>query len=304
MGGGGFDGAGFGGFSDIFETMFGGFGFGGSPRTRSGPVPGSDLRYNLSITFEEAAFGVSKEILIPREESCKTCGGTGAKPGTEPVKCHTCGGTGQVRIQQNTVLGAFSTIRTCDTCNGTGKIIKEVCADCKGRGRISRTKRLSVNIPAGIDNGQSINLRGEGEAGFRGGPSGDLYVTIAVKPHKLFKRKAYDLLMDMGIPFTTAALGGEITVPTLSGSVKYTVPEGTQPGTVFRLREQGITRLHSSSKGDLYVTLRVDIPKRLNDEQKELMVRLAQSFGDNVPEQKPSGRKGFFDKGKGSRKND
>ncbi|OQB23322.1 MAG: Chaperone protein DnaJ [Firmicutes bacterium ADurb.Bin182] len=293
MGGGGFSDAGFGGFSDIFETMFGGFGFGGSARTRSGPVQGNDLRYNLSITFEEAAFGVNKEILVPREESCKTCSGSGAKPGTEPVKCTACGGSGQVRMQQNTVFGSFSTVRTCDVCSGSGKIVKETCPDCRGRGRVSKTKRLSVNIPAGIDNGQSINLRGEGEAGYRGGPAGDLYVTISVKPHKLFKRKGYDLLLDMSIPFTSAALGGEIKVPTLSGSLKYTIPAGTQPGTVFRLREQGIKRLNSDSKGDLYVTIHIEVPKRLNEEQKDLLNKLAQSLGERASEAKP-GRKGFF----------
>ena len=292
-----YGGAGFGGFSDIFETMFGGGfgGFAGQQQARNAPVAGNDYRYNLSITFEEAAFGVQKEIIVPREESCSTCGGSGAKPGTEPVRCQTCGGTGQVRVQQNTMFGSFATVRTCDGCHGTGTIIKEPCLDCKGRGRINKTRRIVVNIPAGIDNGQSINKRGEGEAGHRGGPSGDLYVSIQVKPHKLFKRKGADLYLDMIIPITKAVLGGEIKVPTLSGTVKYNIPEGTQPDTTFRLKDQGIVRLHSNVKGDLYVRVSVDIPKRLTDEQKELFQKLAESLGDKVNDGKTA-RKGFFDK--------
>lgn len=272
-------GFGFGGFSDIFDTMFGG-GFGGSPRSHNGPVPGNDLRYNLTLTFEEAAFGAKKEILIPREESCEACGGTGAKPGTETVRCTTCGGTGTVRTQQSTILGSFTSTRPCSACNGTGKIIKEPCSECRGTGRVRKNKRIAVNVPAGIDNGQTISLRGEGEAGQRGGPRGDLYVTINVRPHKLFRRKGYDLFCEMPISYTTAVLGGSIVVPTLSGSVKYTVPAGTQSGATFRLREQGVQRLQSSGKGDLFVTVVVDVPKHLTDEQKELLEKLAESFGD------------------------
>ncbi|MEL7608426.1 MAG: molecular chaperone DnaJ [Bacillota bacterium] len=296
-GGAGFGGAGFGGFGDIFETMFGGGfgGFGGAQQSRNAPVAGNDYRYNLSITFEEAASGTQKEIIVPREESCSTCGGSGAKPGTEPVRCTTCGGSGQVRVQQNTMFGSFATVRTCDVCHGTGTIIKEPCLDCKGRGRVNKSRRIVVNIPAGIDNGQSINKRGEGEAGYRGGPSGDLYVTIQVKPHKLFKRKGSDLYLDMVIPVTTAALGGEIKVPTLTGTVKYNIPEGTQPDTTFRLKEQGIVRLHSNVKGDLYVRVSVEIPKRLTDEQKELFHKLAQTLGEKAGDGKTA-RKGFFDK--------
>lgn len=296
--GGGWNGAGgfsgFGGFGDIFETMFGG-GF-GNAQAANMPRQGNDLRYSLTITFEEAAFGATKEILIPREERCSTCDGTGAKPGTQPVRCNTCNGTGQVRMQQNTVFGAFSTVRTCDACNGTGRIIQEACADCRGRGRVNRSKRLTVNIPAGIDNGQSITRRGEGEAGYRGGPSGDLYVTITVKPHKLFKRNGTDLHLEMGVPLTTAALGGEIKVPTLQGSVKYTLPEGTQPDTVFRLKNQGIVSLRGSNRGDLFVKVKVEIPKRLNEAQRELFSQLAQSLGEKA-EPKPT-KKGLFGKNK------
>lgn len=283
-------GAGYGDFSDIFDTMFGGFGFGGNAthqQQRTGPARGDDLKYNMTLTFEEAAFGCKKEILVPREENCATCGGTGAKPGTKPVKCTSCNGTGQVRVQQNTVFGSFATVRTCDVCNGTGKIIAEPCQECHGRGRIRKSNRIMVTIPAGIDNGQTLTMRGEGEAGKRGGPHGDLYIVISVKPHKLFTRNGYDIYIDMNVPMTTVALGGEILVPTLTGNVKYNVPEGTQTATTFRLREQGIERLNASGKGDMFVRVNVQIPKRLNEEQKELMRKLAVSLGDKVTETKP-----------------
>ena len=295
----GYGGAGFEGFGDIFNTVFGGGGFsgfgGGAPR--NGPMAGNDLRYNLTLTFEEAVFGVRKEIMVPREENCDTCGGTGAKPGTEPVKCSTCGGTGQVRVQQNTMFGSFATVRSCDVCHGTGKIIKEPCLDCHGRGRVNKTKRIVVNVPAGIDDGQTLNMRGEGESGVRGGPAGDLYISIRVKPHKLFIRKGYDLHLNMEVPVTVAVLGGEIQVPTLKGSVKYTVPEGTQPETVFRLREQGVPRLNSQQRGDLLIKVSVAIPKKLTGEQRDLFAKLAESMGDKVAEPKPA-KKGLFNKNK------
>lgn len=291
-GGAGFDG--FGGFGDIFDQMFGG-GFGGTRTQRNGPVAGNDLRYNLTITFEEAAFGARKEILVPREEGCGTCSGSGAKPGTQPETCKTCGGTGQVRVQQNTLFGSFATVRACERCSGTGKIIKEPCADCRGRGRVNKSSRIVVNVPAGINGGQSLNMRGEGEAGHRGGPNGDLYVTITVKPHKLFTRKGFDLYLDMTIPFAIAALGGEIQVPTLKGSVRYEVPEGTQPNTTFRLREQGVQRLHATSRGDLFVKVNVEVPKRLDEQQKEIIRQLADSMGDKSIEVKPA-KRSFFEK--------
>ena len=275
-------GGGFGGFSDIIDQMFGG-GFGGGfggQTTRNGPVPGKDLRYSMTLSFDEAAFGVRKEILVPREESCSVCNGSGAKPGTEPVRCTTCNGTGQVRTQQNTILGSFTSTRPCTVCHGTGKMIKEPCQECKGSGRIRKNTRIVVNVPAGIDNGQTISMRGEGEAGARGGPRGDLFITITVRPHRVLRRKGYDLMLDMAVPYTTAALGGEITVPTLNESVKYTVPAGTQPGTTFRLREQGIQRLNATGRGDLLVTINVDVPKRLTDEQKRLLEQFAESMGE------------------------
>ncbi|MBR2156304.1 MAG: molecular chaperone DnaJ [Clostridia bacterium] len=297
---GGFNGGGFGGFEDIFSAFtgggFGGFGgFGGGSQRRNGPVAGNDLRYNLTITFEEAAFGCKKEILVPREENCSACGGSGATAGTQPTTCTVCGGSGQVRSQQNTMFGAFSTVRPCDACGGTGKIIKEPCPDCKGKGRVNRSKRISVSIPAGIDNGQMLTMRGEGEDGLRGGPAGDLYISINVKPHKLFTRKGYDLYLNMDVPMTVAALGGEIQVPTLLGTVKYNIPQGTQPGTTFRLREQGITKLNSTQKGDLLVKANVVIPKKLTGEQEELIRKLAESMGDKQNEAKV-GKKTIFDR--------
>ncbi len=294
MGGGQYDASGFGDFNDIFSSFFGG-GFSSGGRTRNGPVAGHDLRYNLTISFEEAAFGARKEILVPREENCEHCKGSGAKPGTEPTTCSACGGTGQMRVQQNTVFGAFSTVRTCDACHGTGKIVKDPCPECRGKGRVNKSQRIIVNVPAGIADGQTLNMRGEGEAGYRGGPSGDLYVNIRVKPHKLFTRKGYDLHLDLNIPVTTAALGGEVEVPTLNGAIKYKVPEGTQPGTVFRLRDQGVTRLNTSAKGDLFVRANVQIPKKLNDEQRELFQKLAASLGERPADTKAA-KKNIFTK--------
>ena len=290
---GGSGGFGFGGFGDIFDSFFGG-GFQNNGSHHDSPMAGDDLRYNLTLTFEEAAFGVRKEILIPREESCSVCGGTGAKPGTQPVRCPTCNGTGQVRAQQNTVFGAFTSTRPCSACGGSGKIIHEPCAECRGKGRVRKNVRLQLNVPAGIDNGQTINMRGEGESGFRGGPRGNLYVTINVRPHKLFVRNGVDVMLNMTIPFTTAALGGEIIVPTLREQVRYNVPAGTQNGTTFRLREQGIPRLNAAGSGDLLVTVTIDVPKRLSDEQKELLQRFSETLGSSSAAQPKSGKKGFF----------
>ncbi len=273
---------GFGDLGDILGQMFGGGfsggGFGG--QTRNGPVPGDDLRYSMTITFEEAAFGAEKEITIPREETCATCGGSGAKPGTKPETCKTCHGTGQVRTQQNTILGSFTSTRPCAVCRGTGKVIKEPCPDCHGSGRIRKNTKKKVKIPAGIDNGQTLCLRGLGNAGHRGGQNGDLYVTISVKNHRQFKRKGFDLYLNIPVSYPMAALGGSITVPTLKESVKYTIPAGTQTGSTFRLRDQGVKRLNANGTGDLLVTVTVEVPKRLTDEQKALLERYAETFGE------------------------
>ena len=286
--------SGFGGFSDIIDQMFGGGfsggGFGGG-QTRNGPAAGNDLRYSMTLTFDEAAFGVRKEILVPREENCAACSGTGAKPGTTPERCPTCGGSGQVRTQQNTILGSFTSTRPCTNCRGTGKVIKDPCPECHGAGRVRKNTRIAVNVPAGIDNGQTISMRGEGEAGARGGPRGDLYITITVRPHKLLTRKGFDLYQEIGIPYTVATLGGEITVPTLKESVKYTVPAGTQSGATFRLRDQGVQRLNGTGRGDLLVTVRVDVPKRLTEEQRALLEQFATAMGEDQPR---TGKKSFF----------
>lgn len=303
--GGGYTGNPFGGFSggfgDIFESFFGG-GFSGG--NRNGPMAGNDLRYSLTITFEEAAFGAKKEIMVPREENCATCGGSGAKPGTEPQRCTTCNGTGQVRVQQNTIFGSVMSQAPCSACHGKGKIIKEPCLDCRGNGRVKKTSRIVVNIPAGIDDGQTLNMRGEGEFGYRGGPRGDLYVTIRVKPHKLFVRDGSDLHLDMRVPFAVAALGGDIKVPTLTGVVKYKVPEGTQTSTVFRMKEQGVSRLRGGGKGDLLVRVIVDVPKKLTEKQKELLRTFGESFGENYAAEPKSSKKGFFNKVKDAWNND
>ena len=223
-----------GGFDDIFSAFFGG-GFGGAQRAR-GPERGNDLRYDLTITFEEAAFGCEKEITVTREENCEDCGGTGAKKGTSPTTCPTCKGTGQVQSFINTPIGRVSNVRVCDACHGSGKIIKDPCPKCNGRGRVRRK-------PQDIDKEQSsaASLRRQGEPGLRGGENGDLYIFVTVRPHKLFTRENYDLYCDVTVSFTQAALGGEIDVPTLNGMTKYNLPEGTQPGAVVRLRGQGHT---------------------------------------------------------------
>ena len=290
-----FSGAGF-DFGDIFGSMFNGFGGGGFGRSSNpnAPVDGNDLRYNLTLTFEEAAFGVKKEVTIPREENCRTCNGSGAKAGTTPVTCTTCKGAGQVRSQQNTILGSFTTMRACPDCRGTGKMIKNPCPDCHGTGRVRRNTVLSINVPAGIDDGQTINMRGKGEEGLRGGQPGDLYVSVSVRSHKLFRRMDSDLYLDLNVPYTTAVLGGEIVVPTLQDSVKYSIPAGTQAGTTFRLRGQGIQHLRDKEKGDLLVKVNIDVPRHVTEEQKKLLEQLAESLGAPVVTKQK--RKGVFGK--------
>jgi molecular chaperone DnaJ len=289
---GGFDFSGFdGGFGDIFDMFFGGGGFGGgSRRGRRGPVRGADIRYDLDITFEEAAFGTKKDIEVVRMENCPDCKGTGAKNPNDATTCPVCNGAGEVSQAQNTAFGRFVNVRVCDRCQGEGSIISNPCPKCHGRKKIRRVRKISVTIPAGIDNNQAITLRGEGQTGELGGPAGDLYVSISVKPHKLFKRKGYDLHCDIPISFGQAALGAELEVPTLGGKVKYSIPEGTQTGKVFRLRNQGIQHLRNNSRGDLYVKVHIEVPKRLNAKQKELLQEFEEITGDSEQ------RKSFFDK--------
>ena len=274
-----------GGFESIFDTFFGGMG--GSAR-RAGPVQGNDLQHRITITFEEAAFGCEKSVDFFRNENCDVCGGTGAKPGTQPQTCPTCKGSGQVR----TGGGFMVTVRTCPTCHGEDKIIKDRCQTCGGTGRVRRKRSLKLRIPAGIQDGVSLVKRGEGEPGMRGGPAGDLYITVTVKPHRLFKRDGNNILLDMPISITQAALGAEIDVPTLEKPVKQRIPEGTQTGTQFRIKGQGIPSLKNGLKGDLILTVHVEVPRKLNERQKDLLRQLEQSLGGKEYE----GRKTFADK--------
>jgi len=274
MGGaGGFDFNGFGGmggFESIFDFFGGGFGGG----RRNGPVQGNDLQHRLQITFEEAAFGCEKVIDFFRNENCETCGGSGAKKGTQPQTCPTCKGSGQVRAGN----GFMVTVQTCPTCRGEGKIVKDKCTDCHGSGHVRKKRTLTLRIPAGVQDGVSLVKRGEGEPGLRGGPAGDLYITVTVKPHKLFKRDGNNLLLEMPISFTQAALGAEIDVPTLENPVKQKIPEGTQSGAMFRIKGQGISSIRTGVKGDLLLTVNVETPKRLNERQKELLRELEASM--------------------------
>ena len=286
-GGGGFGGFDdfMGGFGDIFDSFFGG---GRSSRSRNGPVRGSDLRLDLKITFEEAAFGISKEVHVNKDVACDACGGTGAKKGTKPKTCATCGGTGQLRRTSSTAFGSFVNVVDCPDCGGKGTIIKDPCSDCGGRGILKKSKKLKIDIPAGIDNAQVITIRGEGGAGQRGGPTGDLLIYIFVDPHQYFKRDGYDLYLEMPVSFVDAALGVELTVPTLDGKAKYKMSEGTQTGTVFRLKDKGIQHLRSNRKGSLYVKIDVEVPKKLNEKQKELLREF-----DKAGKQK---KKSFFER--------
>jgi molecular chaperone DnaJ len=285
-GAGGFGGFGFDSINvdDIFSSFFGG----GMHRQRNGPIPGDDLRYDITLTFEEAAKGCEKQLDLVRDEECDVCHGSGAKPGTSPQTCPTCGGAGQVRITQNTAFGRIQNVRTCSNCRGTGSIISDPCAKCGGRGKVRGSKRRTIKIPAGIDNGQILTIRGQGEAGERGGEPGDLLVVVSVRPHKLFKRDGANLYLDLPITFAQAALGGEIDVPTLDKPLKYQVPEGTQPGHTFRIRGKGIPYLRGTGRGDLFLTVLVDVPKKLSDKQKELLRQFDNAVENSQYEQKKS----------------
>ena len=296
FGGGGYGdfsgfGGGFGGFDveDIFSSFFGG----GTSRSRpQGPMRGDDLRYDLTIDFEEAAKGCEKQITLAKDEACPTCGGSGAKPGTKAQTCSTCNGTGQERVVQQTAFGRIQNVRTCSKCRGTGKIITDPCTKCNGRGKVRSSSRRTVKVPAGIDNGQVLTIRGAGEAGENGGPAGDLLIVVTVRPHRLFKRQDYDLYLELPLTFTQAALGAEVDVPTLGKPVKYSFPEGTQPGQTFRIKGQGIPYLRGGGKGDLYVNVNVEVPKRLTEKQKELL----RQFDGTVTGKEYEKRKSFFDR--------
>lgn len=298
--GGGFSG-GFSGFDmgDIFGDIFGGFSGGfGSRSGRNAPKPGRDIGVDVTLTFEEAAFGCEKEISLYRTEFCPDCGGSGAKAGSKTETCHVCGGSGQVRTTQRTILGNMQTVTTCSACGGKGTVIKDPCQKCAGKGKIRKSRKIKVKIPAGIDNGQSISLQGQGDVGDKGAPMGDLYVTVRVKPHELFRRDGFNITCEIPISFAQAALGAELEVPTLDGNVKYQIPEGTQPGTIFRLKGKGIQMLRRASKGDMYVKVNVTVPKNLSSKQKALLKEFEGM-------DKTSGKsKGFFENLKKKTEND
>ena len=269
--GGGFDPSTFAGFEDIFGGIFGDFFGGGRP---GGPQRGSDLRYDLEITFDESAKGVETSVQIPRLEVCETCTGSGATPGTKPTTCPQCHGRGQQRFQQ----GFFTVARTCGRCQGTGHIIAKPCASCRGEGRTTRERTLTVKVPAGIADGQRLRISGEGEGGMHGGPPGDLYVFIEVAPHAFFRREGNNLSCEIPLNFTTLALGGAIDVPTLDGHESYKVPEGTQSGAVFRLRGKGMPDVSGRGRGDLFFTVHAVTPKKLNKEQRVLLEQLSKAL--------------------------
>lgn len=275
------------GFEDIFGDIFGEFFGTGSTRRRT-RARGEDLRYNLTISFEEAAFGAEKKIKIPRQGSCDTCHGTGSKPGSSPHTCPTCRGKGQVSFQQ----GFFNVSRTCNQCHGQGSIITDPCSSCNGVGRVRKFHTLSVKIPPGVDAGSRLKLRSEGEGGFGGGPPGDLYVVIQVEPHPLFIRDGLDIICEVPISFVQAALGSEIDVPTLEGKVKMKIPQGTQSGKVFRLKGKGVRDVHGYHQGDQHVRVAVETPAHLTARQKELLKEFAALGGEEVHPLS----KGFFDK--------
>lgn len=288
---GGFDFSGFGGagggMEDIFDMFFGGGGGRSRGGHQAGPQRGSDLRFDMEITFEEAAFGVEREINLTRDEQCPKCKGSGAEPGSKVETCPECHGTGQVSFTQNTMFGQMRNVRPCSRCHGEGKIITEPCKECKGKGTVRKTKKLKVKIPAGVNDGSRLRVSGEGEAGMRGGPSGDLYVYLYVKPHKFFERDGNTVLCEVPINIVQATLGDEIKVPTLDGQVTMKIPEGTQPGQVLRLKGKGIPSLRGGSRGDQLVRIKVVVPKKLSEKQKDALRKFADISKDNInPEEK------------------
>ena len=303
--GGGY-GAGFEGFDfgDIFSSFFGGdgggfsfggSGFGGGGNRRNAPMRGEDISVRVTISFEEAVHGCKKDISFGRVQRCEECGGSGAKKGTSPETCQKCGGSGQIRVQQRTAFGMMQSTRVCDECRGTGKIVKDPCTNCRGTGYVKITKKIAVSIPAGIDDGQSLSIPGQGNEGRNGGPAGNLLVLVSVKPHAVFEREGNDVYCEVPITYWEAALGGEIDIPTLEGKEKYTVPEGTQTGTTFTLRGRGIPRVNSTARGNLYITVKVEVPRGLTAKQKEQLTALAESFGDKVANKRETFFKKFSD---------
>lgn len=280
-------------FTDIFGEIFGFGGFGTSRRqSRTAPRRGADLNYTLNLTFEEAVFGAEKDIEITRDEVCTTCRGTGAQPGTTPVRCGTCGGRGEVQTVRQTFLGSMVQVTSCPTCNGQGEVINSPCATCRGRGLERRTLRKNVSIPAGVDNGTQVRLAGEGQPGVNGGPNGNLYLEMRVKPHKFFRRRQNDILVDLNINIAQATLGADIEVPTIDGNEKLRIPAGTQPGKVFTLKNKGVQNVRGGARGDQHVLINVEVPTRLTNDQRQLLERLAETLGSEVRPQERS----FLDK--------
>ncbi len=287
--GGGFD---FGDLGDIFGSFFGGGFGGGQRRNPNAPQRGESIRASVSVSFTEAAFGCEKSVTLERSEQCPTCKGNGCAPGTTPEICPDCHGTGTVQTRRQTPMGVFASNGPCRKCGGTGRLIHQPCPDCRGTGAVRKRKTIKVNIPAGIDHGQTISLRGQGNAGRNGGPAGDLLITVMVQPHELFRRDGVDVFCEAPITFAQAVLGAELEIPTIDGKVKYSIPEGTQTGTVFRLKGKGIPVLNGRGRGDQYVTVTIETPRNLNKEQKEALRRFSETLGESNYEK----RKSFFKK--------
>ena len=287
--GGGFD---FGDLGDIFGSFFGGGFGGGQRRNPNAPQRGESIRASVSVSFTDAAFGCEKSVTLERSEMCGTCKGNGCAPGTTPEVCPDCHGTGTVQVRRQTPMGVFASNGPCRKCGGTGRLIHQPCPDCRGGGTVRKRKTIQVTIPAGIDHGQTISLRGQGNAGKNGGPAGDLLITVMVQPHDLFRRDGVDVFCEAPITFTQAVLGAELEIPTIDGKVKYSIPEGTQTGTVFRLKGKGIPVLNGRGRGDHYVTVTIETPRNLNKEQKEALRKFSETVGENNYEK----RKSFFKK--------
>lgn len=293
----GFGGGGFGGFDfdvgDIFSSFFGGgFGSSRSQSRANAPIPGDDIGVRVILSFEEAVFGCKKEVSYGRVQRCDSCSGSGAKKGTSPEKCSKCGGSGTIRVQQRTAFGMMQSTSSCPDCNGTGKVIKTPCDNCRGKGYVKINKKLEVSIPAGIDDGQRIALRSQGNEGRNGGATGDLIIQVSVRPHPIFERDGNDIYCEVPITFAEAALGAKIKIPTLEGQMDYDIPEGTQTGSVFTIKQKGINAVNSRSKGNLYVKVVVETPKNLTDEQKKILRQFADSCGEKNFAKKTS----FFSK--------
>ncbi|MFP3357666.1 molecular chaperone DnaJ [Planococcus citreus] len=297
FGGGGFGGAEGFGFDDIFSTFFGG---GTRRRDPNAPRKGDDLQYSMTIDFLDAVFGEETEIEIPKDETCETCDGSGAKPGTSKKTCPYCEGTGQLNVAQDTPFGRMVNRRACHHCEGTGQIIEEKCTTCRGAGKVRKMKKIKVTVPAGVDDGQQLRVSGQGGPGFNGGPAGDLYVLFRVKPHAQFERDGDDIHLELPITYPQAALGDEIEVPTVSGKVKLKIPAGTQNGARFRLRGKGVQNVHGYGVGDQHITIKVKVPTKLSEKQKQLLREFAEISGD-IPEEQSSS---LFDKIKRTIKGD